>query len=135
MVHALSEARRVLRPGGILVDLRPAAKHRRVGLGEGRRWRLVGVMRERFDEDHAADRAVARAIREGWFRPEARRGFLLERAMDTIADFRTWLGEFRLARTAASHQWLVRRLERAGAGESARIVARGPMNLQVLRAR
>ncbi len=135
MVHALSEARRVLRRGGILVDLRPAAKHRRVGLGEGRRWRLVGVMRETFDEDLAADRAVARAIRDGWFRPLARAGFVLDRVMDTMDDFGTWLGEFGQAQRAISHRWLVRRLERAGAGDPARIVVRGPMALRVLRAR
>ena len=32
MVHALSEVRRVLRPGGSLIDLRPTARNRQVEL-------------------------------------------------------------------------------------------------------
>src|SRR2546428_10689223 len=104
MVHALREAHRVLRPGGILVDLRPAPKHRRVGLGQGRRWRLVGVMREEFDEDRSANRAVAQALREGFFRRGARAEFLLDREMDTLDDFRAWLAEFGQRRMLASHE-------------------------------
>ena len=135
MVHALREAHRVLRPGGLLIDLRPAAKHRRVGLGEGRGWRLTGVMRETFDEDRAADGAVARVLRDGLFRLEARAKFPLDRVMDRMEDFRTWVSEFGQRRALASHEWLVRRLERALATRRrpARIVGRGPMTLQVLR--
>jgi len=134
MVHALREARRVLRPGGLLVDLRPAAKHRRIGLGTGGRWKLVGVMREGFDEDHDADRAVARVLREGLFRLRSRTEFPLERVMDGMDDFRLWLREFGQRRTIAAHAWLVRRLERALARRArrARIVVRGPMGLRVL---
>ena len=133
MVHALREAHRVLRPGGILVDLRPAPVHRRVGLGQGRRWRLVGVMREEFDEDRAANRAVAQALREGLFRRGARDEFLLDREMDTMDDFRAWLAEFGQRRMLASHEWLIRRLERARARTETTIVGRGPVTLQVLR--
>jgi len=133
MVHALREAHRVLRPDGILVDLRPAPVHRRVGLGQGRRWRLVGVMREEFDEDRAADRAVAQALREGLFRRGARAEFLLDREMDTMDDFRAWLAEFGQRRMLADHEWLIRRLARMRAGAEATIVGRGPVMLQVLR--
>jgi len=72
MVRALREVHRVLRPNGVLLDLRPAAQHRRAGLGEGQRWHPIGAMREKFDDDHAADRAVRQVIREGLFR--TRRG-------------------------------------------------------------
>jgi SAM-dependent methyltransferase len=134
MVHALRETHRVLRPGGLLVDLRPAARHRRIGLGPGRRWRLVGVMRERFDEDRAANRAIARVVRDRLFQPRARAEFGLDRVMDGMDDFRRWLEEFGQRRTMAAHGWLIRRLERALARRPRRvkIVARGPMTLQVL---
>ena len=135
MVHALREAHRVLRPGGLLIDLRPAAKHRRVGLGTGRRWRMIGVMRETFDEDRAADRAITRVLRDGLFRPEAFSEFPLDRIMDRMEDFRCWLEEFGQRRALASHEWLIRRLERAYAArrKRARIVGRGPMKLLALR--
>ena len=133
MVHALREARRVLRPGGILVDLRPAAEHRRVGLGEGPRWRLVGVMRETFGEDRAADRAVARVIRDGLFRLEARVELPLERWMDSMDDFRTWVAEFGQRRALASHEFLFRRLRSRLERGAKTIVARGPIVLRLLR--
>jgi hypothetical protein len=132
MVHALSEAHRVLRPGGVLIDLRPEAVHRRIGLGEGRRWRLVGVMREGFEEDHAADGAVRRALRDGLFRPGRRQRFVLDRVMDSVADLRTWIAEFGQRRALESHAWLLARVERGLKRTPARIVGRGPVMLRPL---
>ena len=136
MVHALHEAHRVLKPGGALVDLRPAPQHRRLGLGEGERWRLIGVMREKFDDDRAADHAVKRVVREGLFRLETRIAFEADRVMDTMQDFRVWLDDFiRLGKTMPSHTWLVQRLERVLKKERAgtKIVVRGLMLMQVMR--
>ena len=133
MVHALREARRVLRPGGILIDLRPAAVHRRVGIGEGRRWRLIGVMRETFEDDRAADRAVATALREGWLRRGRRVAFRIDRVMDGMTDLRGWLKEFGQRRRLGVHEWLIRRVERSLDGQKAKIVGRGPIQLRVLR--
>ena len=135
MVHALREAHRVLKPDGILIDLRPAPKHRRVGLGEGQRWQLVGVMREKFDDDLAADHAVTQILREGLFRRETRAEFDLERVMDTMQDFRAWLDEFVQLGKLPSHVWLVNRLERAQKKQRAgtKIVVRGPLRMSVMR--
>jgi len=133
MVRALREAHRVLRTGGTLVDLRPAAEHRRIGLGRGRRWRQIGIMREAFDKDRAADRAVAEVLRRNLFRRGARAEFLLDREMDTMSDFLDWLTDFGQRRTLASHAWLLRKLERRLAMKEETIVGRGRMTMQVLR--
>ena len=133
MVHALTEAHRVLKPDGILLDLRPAASHRRAGLGEGERWKQVGVMRENFDDDIASDRAVKQVIRDGIFKQEKLIEFDLDRVMDTLPDFRAWLDDFWTDKLP-SHDWLYRRVERALTKEKAgtKIAVRGLMRLRVM---
>ena len=135
MVHALKEAHRVLQPGGILIDLRPALKHRRAGLGEGEEVRWLGVMREDFSDDRAANRAVARVLREGLFRPETQTEFDVDRVLDSLDDFREWLDEYATPGKLPPHEWLLKRLEHAEkkTGGQARIVVRGPLSLAVLR--
>ena len=134
MVHALTEAHRVLRPNGILIDLRPAHQHRRAGVGEGKRWRMVGVMRENFDDDIAADRAVKQVIRDGLFQQESLVEFDLDRVMDTLQDFRAWLDDFS-ADKLPSHDRLYQKVE--GALEKKRtgtkIAVRGLMRLKVMK--
>jgi len=134
MVHALREAHRVLKPNGILLDLRPAAKHRRAGLGEGKGWQLVGVMRENFGDDRAADHAVSQVVSQGLFHREAQYEFDLDRVMDTIPDFRAWLDDFSTEKLP-SHEWLYQRVERALAKKQTdiKIVVRGSLRLTVLR--
>lgn len=94
-------------------------------------------MRERFTDERAADRAVARVVRDGLFTVAARRRFPCDRTMDTVHEFEAWLDfAVRLSKWPR-HEWLVRRvasrLQAHGAG--AKIVVRGPMDLAVLRKR
>src|SRR5262245_36498274 len=112
MVHALLEAHRVLKPNGILIDLRPAAVHRRVGIVDSDGYRLSWMMRETFEDDLAADRAVAKVTSQGRFKARSRTRFPCYRVMDTMDDFRTWLDDFIEKGKFPSHDWLVQRLER-----------------------
>jgi hypothetical protein len=135
MVHALHEARRVLRPNGLLVDLRPAAVHRRVGVIQAERYRRLAVMRETFDDDRAADRAVREVQREGLFKYEGRAVFDCNRTLDTLDEFQEWLADFVKLGKLPSHEWLVRRVKRAldVSGDKTRVVVSGPVVLRVLK--
>lgn len=137
MVHALKEAHRVLRPEGLLIDLRPAAEHRRVGLGANRNWRLVGVMRESLEEDRAANAAIHAVIRGGLFRTLRRSRFSLDREADSVDELRSWLEDFTRIEKYGDHEWLVRRVERAckAARRKPKITIRGRMTLGVLQSR
>jgi hypothetical protein len=140
MVHALREAWRVLRPGGLALDLRPANVHRRVAVVRGGAAELMGVMRESLDDGRAADRAVAQMTRRGVGRPPLqfvrRERLSLDRVMDGVDDFKDWLDDF-ISRNddLPPHDWLIERL--AGAlGEKPRrgsVVVSGPLDLRVLR--
>jgi len=135
MVHALRQVHRLLKPDGTLLDLRPAVKHRQVGLGEGKRWAFVAWMREDLTDDRAANRALKRAAALGLFQPESNREFDLDRVMDTLEDFREWMSDFPSGKLAPEDDRLYRRVERAlaTARPGTRIVARGPLSLSVLR--
>ena len=135
MVHALKETHRVLKPNGLLIDLRPASAHRHIGLGEARHWKQVGTLHEVLDDDFAADAAVEQMVREGYLHPERRLSFQLDRVMDTIEEVREWLKDFDQRRDLPTHEPLLHLIEkqRAQPGQPVKISVRGPMKLGVLR--
>lgn len=92
-------------------------------------------MRETFDDDRAANRAVAAVVQQGLFKSDGRVRFECRRTMDSLAEFRTWLEEFVSLGRLPSHDWLVRKVEQALRTEPAktRIVVSGPLDLRVLR--
>lgn len=114
--------------------MRPAAKHRRVGVGEGKRWQLVGVMREKFDDDIASDRAVRQVIREQLFHQGFQIEFNLDRIMDSLQDFRAWLDDFP-ADKILSHDRLYQKVKRELEKETVgtKITVRGPLKIGVMR--
>ncbi len=73
MVDALNEARRILRPRGILVDARPDsrvhayAEHQSES-GAYRQAGVIATAREELANDRTADGAAATAVSNGWFR-------------------------------------------------------------------
>jgi hypothetical protein len=90
-------------------------------------------MRESFDKDRAADRAVAEVLRANLFERRARTQFVVDREMDTMDDFLGWLKDFGQRRTLVSHEWLIRKLKRALALREQTIVGRGLVTMQLLR--
>lgn len=135
MVDALREAHRVLKHDGLLIDLRPAILHRRVGFAGGDGYRLRWVMRESFEDDRAADRAVAEVVSIGLFKAGRRSRFPCYRVMDTIEEFREWLADFTSRGKCPSHDWLVRSIENEleASDEKPAIVVSAPLTLQVLK--
>ncbi len=135
MVHALHEAHRVLKPDSNLVDLRPAAVHRRVGVESNGEYRYLGSLREKFDDDLAANRAVAQILQEGLFKAEWQTQFDCKRVMDTVDEFRAWIDEFVQLGDLPPHDWLIERVENAfrASKSKTKIVARGPLVMRVLR--
>ena len=134
MVHALEEAWRVLSPDGLLIDLRPAMVHRSVGVVDAAGLRKLGFMRERFDDDILANRAVAGVVRRGLFRRTQRTRVACTREMGTLDEFRSWLDPYVGLGKLPSHGWLLKKLDHAltDAGRGAKIVVSAPLELQVL---
>jgi len=73
MVHALEEIHRVLKPGGLLIDLRPLEARWPVEIASGSGFveaaRLTDLPTG-ISDDEAASRAMAEAKSRGWFNRE-----------------------------------------------------------------
>ncbi|MFN2532258.1 MAG: hypothetical protein ABR555_13270 [Pyrinomonadaceae bacterium] len=134
MVHALREARQVLKKNATLLDLRPAPVHRNVGIVENGSYNALGKMREWFKDDYVATRAVVQVIESGLFKLERRIRFQCTRKMDRISEFEEWLDDFVGRGKGPSHDWLVHRVDRSLASRSrkAKIIVRAPVDLRIL---
>jgi len=133
MVHALREANRVLKPGGLLLDLRPGAVHRRVGIDVDGQYEQLVIMSEKLDDDYTANRAVAEVMQKGIFKPISRIQVNCNRKM-ALKDFKGWLDDFPSDRQAAKER-LIQIVTNAykSRKEKKQIVVKGPLVLKVLR--
>ena len=97
MVHALSEARRVLAPGGRLIDLRPTMRNRRVELNLAGTTLFLGEIDATctFSDHVAANDALDAALAAGDFRLEHRTTFPYVTELDTLGDLREFKAGFR----------------------------------------
>ena len=93
MVHALQLALRALRPGGILIDLRPAPVQRHVGILRRGRFRRVGRLRESLADDLAADRAITAARAAGMFRLTGSARFQCRLIFSSTQELCEWASE------------------------------------------
>jgi hypothetical protein len=96
MVHALSEIRRVLVPGGVLVDLRPLLDHWQVEVswtGNSEEAGRATDLEEPLSDDAAANAAMARSTASGDFQRELEETFPLFYYWDTPKEMQEYLVE------------------------------------------
>ena len=94
MVHALSEIRRVLVSGGILIDLRPLQDRWRVEVVSAHQSYETGSLPglpAPVEDDREANRALAQAARDGWFLREREETFSYEYSWDTPSEMEEWI--------------------------------------------
>ena len=96
MVHALREIRRVLVPGGVLIDMRPLADRwpvEVVSLREVKRTGRVLDLPEQTEADIASNEAMQDAERQGWFAPERSELFQYVYSWDTPSEMEEFVKE------------------------------------------
>src|SRR5512145_380303 len=96
MVHALEEIRRVLAPGGTLIDIRPLADRWQVEVESRRGVRETGRVEdlpEQVNGDVAANKAMQAAERDGWFRREQEELFPFFYSWDSPSEMEEFITE------------------------------------------
>jgi SAM-dependent methyltransferase len=94
MVHALDEIRRVLKPNGILIDLRPVEDHWSVEVASIQEIKVAGLLTD-MPIGKADDEAAFRAMREvesrGWFAREHDEEFAFFYYWDTPSEMKEFM--------------------------------------------
>ena len=96
MVHALSEIKRLLIPGGILIDLRPVLDRWQIEVVSAREIRETGRMQDfpvGLADDEAANKSIASAAENGWFVREQEEFFPFVYSWDSPKQMEEWIEE------------------------------------------
>ncbi len=135
MVHALQVVHRLLRPDGLLLDLRPAPIHRHVGIKEGDLYHDIGRLDEVLVDDRAADRAIREVISQGYYRRIHRDKFIVNRYLDSLDSFKDWYEEFSHDKPCKFNPRLVERVKTVqySLTSQASLVITGPVIINLLK--
>jgi hypothetical protein len=130
MVDALREARRVLTPRGVLIDVRPVNAPMVVeGVISARAIWAKEIDACSTPEDMAAaDAAMQHALSDEWFSFEKSHPFDLEIYCDTAADLKLYAQTRKLCGAAIPYEELEERRRELGA-DTARLQCRRPWTL------
>jgi hypothetical protein len=96
MVHALHEIRRVLRPDGILIDMRPISDHWPVEVLSSRNIQETGRVQDLpvgLADDEAANQSITRAAEKGWFVKEQEEFFPFYYSWDSPNEMEEYIAE------------------------------------------
>lgn len=96
MVHALGEIRRVLRPNGILIDLRPVEANWSVEVVSSAGWQAAGRLSDlpvALEDDEAAFKAMRQAQANGWYVKKEEKEFPFFYYWDTPSEMKEFMDE------------------------------------------
>ena len=96
MVHALDEIRRVLKPHGVLIDLRPVESNWSVEVVSSAGWQAAGRLSDMpaaVADDEAAFNAMRAAESNGWYSKKEEKEFAFFYYWDTPSEMKEFMEE------------------------------------------
>jgi hypothetical protein len=96
MVHALDEIRRVLVPGGVLIDIRPVADRWHIGVGSAGKFKESGRLDDlpvQLNADTASNETMKEVESRGWFQREQEAYFTFLYSWDTPSEMEEFVAE------------------------------------------